>query len=73
MESSSQSKWVVIDFVQEGGRDLCYQNLAPTEVLLSHSQPRHKNSGEPMFVSALAPPCLCRDMVPTPAMVQPHN
>lgn len=44
MESSSQSKWLEMAFVQEGVRDLCYQNLAPTEVLLSHSQPRHKNS-----------------------------
>lgn len=42
MESSSQGKWLEVAFVQEGGRDLCYQNLAPTEVLLSHSQKFNK-------------------------------
>lgn len=56
-----------------GRRDLCYQNLAPTEVLLSHSQPRQKFNSfrRALFVSSLALPPLRRDTAPAPARCNP--
>lgn len=63
-------------FCPRGLRDLRYQEPSPTEALLGHSQPQGKNSKaseELCFLLTLAPPPLCRDTAPTPAMVQPHN
>lgn len=85
MQSCSQSKWLEVAFVQEGGetsaiRTFLYRGAsepltAATEEFSSFRRAHvyfSTASGEPMFAPNLALPPLCRHST-NACKVQPHN